>query len=92
MTATTHTDRFSAVLGNRRGTGAQAWFDVVLIATGERRIKVIKVLRAASGLGLREEKELTDVLPSLVGDRLDVVEATSLQADLEEAGATVIVR
>ena len=106
MTATTHTDRFSAVLGNRRGTG-DACFDVVLSAVGERKIQVIKVLRSASSvpaptplgytytLGLKAAKLLTDVAeksPVVVGDRLDTREAYALKDALEVAGATVIVR
>ena len=67
----------------------QSAFDVVLTGPGERKIQVIKVVRAATGLGLKEAKALVDEAPKPVKDGIDKAEAEKLKAELEEAGATV---
>jgi large subunit ribosomal protein L7/L12 len=67
----------------------QTSFDVVLQAAGEKKIQVIKVVRAATGLGLKEAKALVDEAPKPVKEGVDKEEADKLKADLEEAGATV---
>ena len=67
----------------------QTAFDVVLQAAGEKKIQVIKVVRAATGLGLKEAKALVDEAPKPVKEGVDKEEADKLKADLEEAGATV---
>jgi large subunit ribosomal protein L7/L12 len=67
----------------------QTSFDVVLQAAGDKKIQVIKVVRAATGLGLKEAKALVDEAPKPVKEGIDRAEADKLKADLEEAGATV---
>jgi large subunit ribosomal protein L7/L12 len=64
-------------------------FDVVLTATGDKKIQVIKVVRAATGLGLKEAKDLVDGAPGNVKEALAKDEAEKLKAELEEAGASV---
>jgi large subunit ribosomal protein L7/L12 len=63
--------------------------DVVLTAAGDKKIQVIKVVRAATGLGLKEAKALVDEAPKPVKEGLDKDEADKLKGELEEAGATV---
>ncbi|MGB8881393.1 MAG: 50S ribosomal protein L7/L12, partial [Solirubrobacteraceae bacterium] len=63
--------------------------DVILTAAGDKKIQVIKVVRAATGLGLKEAKALVDEAPKSVKEGIDRAEADKLKADLEEAGATV---
>ncbi|MBV9465578.1 MAG: 50S ribosomal protein L7/L12 [Solirubrobacterales bacterium] len=67
----------------------QSSFDVVLTAAGEKKIQVIKVVRAATGLGLKEAKALVDEAPKPVKEAVDKAEADKLKADLEEAGGSV---
>src|SRR6201997_1841874 len=67
----------------------QTAFDVVLQAAGDKKIQVIKVVRAATGLGLKEAKALVDEEPKPIKEGIDRAEADKLKADLEEAGATV---
>jgi large subunit ribosomal protein L7/L12 len=70
----------------------QTAFDVVLQAAGDKKIQVIKVVRAATGLGLKEAKALVDEAPKPVKEGIDKEEANKLRTDLEEAGATVEVK
>jgi large subunit ribosomal protein L7/L12 len=63
--------------------------DVVLTAPGDKKIQAIKVVRAATGLGLKEAKALVDDAPKAVKEGIEREEADKLKADLEEAGATV---
>ena len=70
----------------------QTAFDVVLQAAGDKKIQVIKVVRAATGLGLKEAKALVDEAPKPVREGVDRDEADKLKADLEEAGASVDVK
>jgi large subunit ribosomal protein L7/L12 len=67
----------------------QTSFDVVLTAAGDKKIQVIKVVRAATGLGLKEAKALVDEAPKPVREGVDKAEADKLKADLEEAGGSV---
>jgi large subunit ribosomal protein L7/L12 len=67
----------------------QTAFDVMLLGPGDRKIQVIKVVRAATGLGLKEAKALVDEAPKAVKEGVDKAEADKLKADLEEAGAQV---
>jgi len=67
-------------------------FDVVLTAAGGQKIQVIKVVRAITGLGLKEAKDLVDSAPKPVKEGIAQDEADSLKAQLEEAGATVEVK
>jgi len=64
-------------------------FDVVLTATGDKKIQVIKVVRAITGLGLKEAKDLVDGAPGAVKEGATKEEADSIKSQLEEAGATV---
>ena len=63
--------------------------DVVLTAAGDKKIQVIKVVRAATGLGLKEAKALVDEAPKPVKEGIERDEADKLKAELEEAGASV---
>jgi len=63
--------------------------DVILTAAGDKKIQVIKVVRAATGLGLKEAKALVDEAPKPVKEGIDKDEAAKLKQELEEAGATV---
>jgi large subunit ribosomal protein L7/L12 len=67
----------------------QIEFDVVLQGPGEKKIQVIKVVRAATGLGLKEAKALVDEAPNPVKEALSREDADALKAQLEEAGASV---
>jgi large subunit ribosomal protein L7/L12 len=67
----------------------QTEFDVVLQGPGEKKIQVIKVVRAATGLGLKEAKALVDEAPNPVKEALSRDDAESLKTQLEEAGASV---
>jgi large subunit ribosomal protein L7/L12 len=64
-------------------------FDVVLTAAGGQKIQVIKVVRAVTGLGLKEAKDLVDGAPNPVKEGVNEEEANSVKSQLEEAGATV---
>ncbi len=67
-------------------------FDVVLTGAGDKKIQVIKVVRAITGLGLKEAKDLVDGAPGTVKEGVNQEEADSLKAQLEEAGAAVEVK
>ena len=64
-------------------------FTVVLAAAGDKKINVIKAVREATGLGLKEAKELVDGAPAPIKENVAKAEAEELKAKLEEAGATV---
>ncbi len=70
----------------------QTAFTVHLAETGDKKIQVIKVVRAATGLGLKEAKALVDEAPKAVKEGIDRDEAEALKKELEEAGATVELR
>src|SRR5471030_2455789 len=67
-------------------------FDVVLTGAGQQKIQVIKVVRAITGLGLKEAKDLVDSAPKPVKEGVNQEEADTLKAQLEEAGASVEVK
>ena len=67
----------------------QSTFNVVLAEAGDKKIQVIKVVRAATGLGLKEAKALVDEAPKPVKEGIEKEEAGKLKQELEEAGATV---
>jgi large subunit ribosomal protein L7/L12 len=70
----------------------QTEFAVVLTGAGDKKIQVIKVVRAITGLGLKEAKDLVDGAPNPVKEGVAQEEADSIKAQLEEAGATVEVK
>src|SRR5436190_15807851 len=82
--------------GAAGGDGAAAEektsFDVVLASTGGQKIQVIKVVRAVTGLGLKEAKDLVDGAPAAVKEGVNQEEADSIKSQLEEAGASVEVK
>ena len=75
--------------GGGEAAEEQTAFDVVLTAAGDKKIQVIKVVRAATGLGLKEAKALVDEAPKPIKEGVDKAEADKLKADLEEAGGSV---
>jgi large subunit ribosomal protein L7/L12 len=83
-----------AAAGGGDGAAAEekTAFDVVLAAAGGQKIQVIKVVRAITGLGLKEAKDLVDAAPKPVKEGVAQDEADSIKAQLEEAGATVEVK
>src|ERR1041385_8703999 len=83
-----------AAAGGGGGDGAAAdeessTVDVVLTASGDKKIQVIKVVRAATGLGLKEAKALVDEAPKAIKEGIERDEADKLKAELEEAGGSV---
>ena len=83
-----------AVAGPGGGDGGaaaeeQTEFDVVLTAIGDKKINVIKEVRALTGLGLKEAKELVDSAPSTIKEAVSKDEAEQVKTKLEEAGASV---
>lgn len=83
-----------AAAGAPAGDGAAAAeektaFDVVLTGAGQQKIQVIKVVRAVTGLGLKEAKDLVDSAPKAVKEGVNQEEADSIKAQLEEVGAAV---
>jgi large subunit ribosomal protein L7/L12 len=68
---------------------AKSTFDVVLKGGGDKKIQVIKVVRAATGLGLKEAKDLVEAAPKTVKEGLSKEDAEKLKKELEEQGATV---
>jgi large subunit ribosomal protein L7/L12 len=74
------------------GAEEQTSFDVVLTGAGDKKIQVIKVVRAITGLGLKEAKDLVDGAPGPVKEGVNREEADSIKAQLEEAGAGVEVK
>src|SRR5438270_7739712 len=81
----------AAPTGDGAGEAAeeQTAFDLILQAAGDKKIQVIKVVRAATGLGLKEAKALVDEAPKPVKEGVDKEEADRLRTELEEAGANV---
>lgn len=70
----------------------QTEFDVILVAHGDKKIQVIKEVRALTGLGLKDAKELVDSAPKPVKEGVDKEEAEKVKTQLEEAGAQVEVK
>ena len=84
-------------VGAPAGDGAaaeeeSATVDVIVTGAGDKKIQVIKVVRAATGLGLKEAKALVDEAPKAVREGIDREEAEKLKSELEEAGASVEVK
>jgi large subunit ribosomal protein L7/L12 len=75
--------------GGGEAAEEQSTFDVILTAAGDKKIQVIKVVRAATGLGLKEAKALVDEAPKPVKEGIEKADAEKLKADLEEAGGSV---
>ena len=71
---------------------AKTEFNVMLNAIGEKKINVIKEVRAVTGLGLKEAKDLVEAAPSMVKEAVPEAEANDIKAKLEEAGATVEIK
>jgi large subunit ribosomal protein L7/L12 len=82
----------AAPAGDGAAAEEKTSFDVVLNAAGGQKIQVIKVVRAITGLGLKEAKDLVDSAPKPVKEGVAQDEADSIKAQLEEAGATVEVK
>jgi large subunit ribosomal protein L7/L12 len=84
----------AAAAGGDGGEAAeeQTAFDVILTGAGDKKIQVIKVVRAATGLGLKEAKALVDEAPKPIKEGVEREEADKLKSELEEAGATVEVK
>jgi large subunit ribosomal protein L7/L12 len=83
----------AAAVGGGGGDAAEdegpTTVDVILAAAGDKKIQVIKVVRSATGLGLKEAKALVDEAPKPVKEGIEREEADKLKAELEEAGGTV---
>ena len=79
----------AAGAGAEGGAPEQDEFDVVLASAGDNKIGVIKEVRAITGLGLKEAKELVESAPKAIKEALDKAEAEELKAKLESAGATI---
>ena len=85
-----------AVAGPAAGPAAvveeQTEFTVMLLACGEKKVEVIKVVRAATGLGLKEAKDLVDGAPKAVKEAIAKADAEALKKQLEDAGAKVEIK
>src|SRR5215468_2364557 len=79
----------AAAAGDGAAAEEKTSFDVVLTAAGGQKIQVIKVVRAVTGLGLKEAKDLVDGAPNAVKEGVNQEEADSVKSQLEEAGASV---
>ncbi len=75
--------------GEAAAAEEQTEFDVILTSFGEKKINVIKVVRAHTGLGLKEAKEVVDKAPNPVKEAISKDEAEKIKKELEDAGATV---
>jgi large subunit ribosomal protein L7/L12 len=78
--------------GDGAAAEEQTAFDVVLTGAGDKKIQVIKVVRAITGLGLKEAKDLVDGAPNAVKEGVTQEEGDSIKAQLEEAGASVEIK
>ena len=79
----------AAAAGDGAAAEEKTAFDVVLTSAGQQKIQVIKVVRAVTGLGLKEAKDLVDGAPASVKEGVNEEEANSVKSQLEEAGASV---
>lgn len=79
----------AAAAGGAEAAEEKSEFDVMLMAAGEKKIQVIKVVRAITGLGLKEAKDLVDGAPKAVKEGINKAEADDIQKQLEEVGATI---
>ncbi|HEX9416583.1 MAG TPA: 50S ribosomal protein L7/L12 [Gaiellaceae bacterium] len=82
----------AAAAGDGAAAEEQTAFDVVLTGAGDKKIQVIKVVRAITGLGLKEAKDLVDSAPKEVKEGVEKEEADSIKGQLEEAGASVEIK
>jgi large subunit ribosomal protein L7/L12 len=78
--------------GGGEAAEEQTEFDVILESAGDKKIGVIKVVREATGLGLKEAKDLVDAAPKAVKEKVSKDDADKLKATLEEAGAKVAIK
>lgn len=78
--------------GDGGGAAEQTEFDVVLTGFGDQKIGVIKAVRAITGLGLKEAKEMVEGVPSKIKEGVEKDEAEKVKSELEDAGATVEVK
>ena len=78
--------------GGGEAAAEKTEFDVVLESFGDQKIGVIKVVRGATGLGLKEAKDLVEGVPSKVKEGISKEDAEKLQKELEEAGAKVSIK
>jgi large subunit ribosomal protein L7/L12 len=78
--------------GGESAAEEQSEFDVVLESFGSKKIGVIKVVRELTGLGLKEAKDLVDGVPSKVKEGVEKAEGEEIKKQLEEAGATVVLK
>ena len=85
-------DLAAAAGGDAAAEEESSTVDVVLTAAGDKKIQVIKAVRAATGLGLKEAKALVDEAPKPVKEGVEREEADKLKGELEEAGASVEVK
>jgi len=81
-----------AAAGGAAAAEEKTEFDVMLMAAGEKKIQVIKVVRELTGLGLKEAKDLVDGAPKAVKEKVTKAEAADMKKKLEEQGATVQVK
>ena len=81
-----------AAAGGEAAGAEQTEFTVILAAAGDKKVEVIKVVRAATGLGLKEAKDLVDGAPKPVKEGISKADAEALKKQLEEAGAKVEVK
>ena len=82
----------AAAGGGEAAAEEKTAFDVVLTGAGQQKIQVIKVVRAVTGLGLKEAKDLVDSAPQPVKEGVNQEEADQVKAQLEEAGASVEIK
>jgi large subunit ribosomal protein L7/L12 len=81
-----------AAAGGEAAGAEQTEFTVILAAAGDKKVEVIKVVRAATGLGLKEAKDVVDGAPKPVKEGISKADAEALKKQLEEAGAKVEVK
>jgi len=81
-----------AAAGGAAAAEEQTEFDVILTAAGDQKVGVIKVVRAITGLGLKEAKDMVDGAPKAVKEGVSKAEAEDIQKQLEEAGAKVEIK
>ena len=78
--------------GEEAASEEQTEFDVMLASFGEKKVSVIKAVRAITGLGLKEAKDLVEAAPSVVKESINKDESEEIKKQLEEAGATVEIK
>ena len=81
-----------AAAGGAAAAEEKTEFDVVLTAAGDQKVSVIKVVRAITGLGLKEAKDMVDGAPKTIKEGVSKAEAEDMQKQLEEAGAKVEIK